>query len=162
MCKSILADVRDRDKIKKVLIDLQPDFVFHLAAQPLVRLSYEQPIETFDTNVMGTANVLNALRDVKKKCTVVVVTTDKVYENLETGRHYTESDPLGGYDPYSASKAACEIVVSSWRNSFFNPATFHQHNKAIASARAGNVIGGGDWAHDRIVPDLIRAFTKKE
>ena len=162
MCKSIIADVRDRERIKKEIVALQPDFIFHLAAQPLVRLSYEQPVETFSANIIGTAHVLDALRDVKKKCTVVIVTTDKVYENQETGRYYTETDPLGGYDPYSASKAACEIVVSSYRNSFFNPTSFQQHNKAVASARAGNVIGGGDWARDRIVPDLVRAFTKNQ
>lgn len=162
MCKSIIADIRDRERVKKEIISLQPDFIFHLAAQPLVRLSYEQPIETFDANVMGTAHVLDALREVKKKCTVVLITTDKVYENLETGRHYTETDPLGGYDPYSASKAACEIVIGSYRNSFFNPASHEHHNRGIASARAGNVIGGGDWAKDRIVPDLVRAFIKKE
>ncbi len=162
MCRSIFADIRDRDRVSSEILALKPDFIFHLAAQPLVRLSYEQPLETIDTNVMGTAYVLDAMRRLTNKCSAVIITTDKVYENHEDGRHYSERDPLGGYDPYSASKAACEIVISSYRNSFFNPATYSDHHKAIGSARAGNVIGGGDWAKDRIIPDLVRAFIANQ
>lgn len=147
------ADVRDANVVRKSIEATQPDFVFHLAAQPLVRLSYDQPLETYATNVMGTAHVLQALRGLKKPCAAVFITTDKCYENREWLHGYREEDPLGGYDPYSSSKAAAEIAISAWRRSFFQ-----NHPVKIASARAGNVIGGGDWAKDRIVPDCVRAL----
>ncbi len=159
LCQSVIADIRDAERVKKELLEFEPDFVFHLAAQPLVRYSYTAPIETFDVNVMGTANVLDAVKDLLKPCVVVIITTDKVYQNKEQNYFYKEDDKLGGYDPYSASKAAAEIVVDSYRSSFFNPADCSKHQKSISSARAGNVIGGGDWAPDRIVPDIIRALS---
>ena len=146
-------DIRDVSAVRKSLLDSQPDFVFHLAAQPLVRLSYTEPVETYQTNVLGTIHVLEALRHLDKPCASVMVTTDKCYENREWLHAYREEDPLGGHDPYSSSKAACEIAISSWRRSFFQ-----NHPVKIASARAGNVIGGGDWAKDRIVPDCIRSL----
>lgn len=159
---SVIADIRDKARLKKEISDFQPDFVFHLAAQPLVRRSYEIPAETFEINVAGTANLLEAVAAISKKCTVVVITTDKVYDNKEKNILYKETDVLGGYDPYSASKACTELVVSSFRNSFFNPAQYSNHKKAIASARAGNVIGGGDWSKDRIVPDIVRALQQQQ
>jgi CDP-glucose 4,6-dehydratase len=162
LCQSVIADIRDKEKLKKELLDFAPDFVFHLAAQPLVRYSYEAPLETFDVNVMGTAYLLDAVRYLDKPCVVTVITTDKVYYNKEEDYFYKEDDKLGGYDPYSASKAAAEIVVDSYRSSFFNPAAYEQHKKSISSARAGNVIGGGDWAKDRIMPDIIRALSNNE
>ena len=162
----VLGDIRDRAALAKAVADADPDFVFHLAAQPLVRLSYREPVETFDTNVMGTVNLLEAVRqrtrteDGKRKtCSVVCVTTDKVYENNESGRAYRETDPFGGYDPYSASKGACEIAIASYRRSFFGDS---EDPVWVASARAGNVIGGGDWALDRIVPDCMRALDRGE
>lgn len=148
------ADVLDRDRLAAVVRETAPEFVFHLAAQPLVRLSYQQPVETFAVNVMGTVNVLDALKRSGQPCTAVMVTTDKCYENREWIHPYREEDAMGGHDPYSASKGAAEIVIASWRRSFSsNP----DAPIRIASARAGNVIGGGDWAPDRIVPDAIRA-----
>ncbi len=161
-CESVIADIRNKEKLNKEIVAFQPDFIFHLAAQPLVRESYEIPVETFEVNAIGTANLLNAVRDLKKACTVVIITTDKVYHNNEWHHPYRESDTLGGYDPYSASKAATEIVVDSFRSSFFNPNEYSKHKKAIATARAGNVIGGGDFAKDRIVPDIFRALSKNE
>ena len=158
----VIGDIRDKDKLKKEILDFQPDIIFHLAAQALVRRSYEIPSETFEVNAVGTANLLEAVNELNNKCTVLVVTTDKVYENKEIDYHYKEEDTLGGYDPYSASKAATEIVVSSFRNSFFNPSKYDHHQKAVVSARAGNVIGGGDWSKDRIIPDIIRALQLKE
>ncbi len=162
LCESVIADIRDAEKLKKEILDFQPDFIFHLAAQPLVRKSFEVPIETYAVNVMGTGHVLEAVRFLDKPCIVVLITTDKVYENKEWIYPYRETDRLGGYDPYSSSKAACEILVSSFRNSFFNPEKYSNHQKSIATVRAGNVIGGGDWAEDRIIPDLVRALAKKE
>jgi len=159
---SCLADIRDKDRLRDELLGFQPDFVFHLAAQPLVRRSYEIPADTFDINVTGTANLLEAVSRLEQACTVVVITTDKVYENKETGTLYKEGDILGGYDPYSASKACTELVVSSFRNSFFNPDRVMAHKKAIASVRAGNVIGGGDWSRDRIIPDIVRALQTRQ
>ena len=156
--ESVIADIRDKEKLQSAINDFQPDLIFHLAAQALVRRSYEIPSETFEVNAVGTANLLEAVNKLQKKCTVIIVTTDKVYENKETGYYYKEDDVLGGYDPYSASKAATEIVVSSFRNSFFPLAKYAVHQKAIASARAGNVIGGGDWSKDRIIPDIIRSL----
>lgn len=155
---SVIADIRNKQKVAKEILDFNPDFIFHLAAQPLVRASYDIPLETFDVNVMGTAHVLDAVKQLKKKCAVVIVTTDKVYKNPENGVPFKESDALGGYDPYSASKAAAEIITDSYRLSFFNPLTYTKHKKSVASARAGNVIGGGDFAKDRILPDIIRAL----
>jgi CDP-glucose 4,6-dehydratase len=152
-----IGEIRDPIAVKQSILAAQPGFVFHLAAQPLVRLSYEQPVETYATNVMGTINVLQALRELKKPCAAVMVTTDKCYENREWVYGYREEDPLGGHDPYSSSKAAAEIAISAWRRSFFQ-----NHPVKIASARAGNVIGGGDWAQDRIVPDCIRALQQKQ
>jgi CDP-glucose 4,6-dehydratase len=160
--KSIIADIRDKERLKNELLSFQPDFIFHLAAQPLVLRSYEIPAETFEVNVVGTANLLEALRSLDKKCTVVVITTDKVYDNKEQHILYNENDVLGGYDPYSASKACTEMVVNSFRNSFYHPGQFSSHQKAIATARAGNVIGGGDWSENRIVPDTIRHLMKQE
>lgn len=158
LCDSVIADIRDKEKLAGTILDFQPDFIFHLAAQPLVRRSYEIPLYTFEVNVNGTAHLLEAVRGLEKPCNVVIVTTDKVYENKETDYSYKETDKLGGYDPYSASKGAAEIVVSSYRDSFFNAGNFDKHQKAIATARAGNVIGGGDWAKDRILPDIVRAL----
>jgi len=162
LCQSIIADIRDRERLIKEIIDFQPDFVFHLAAQPLVRRSYEIPEETFSVNVMGTSHVLDAIKELDKPCVGVMITTDKVYENKEQNYAYRETDRLGGYDPYSASKACAELVISSYRNSFFNPINYAIHHKSIASARAGNVIGGGDWAQDRVIPDIVRALQKDE
>ena len=198
-CDHRIGDIRDRALVRKVIHEIRPDVIFHLAAQPLVRASYAQPIETYETNVMGTAHVLDALRNADWPCAAVMITTDKVYENKEWLHAYRESDPLGGYDPYSSSKACAELVIQSYRQSFFNPAKIQEmfeqkHTKstkedkcitaggggknpplcaswpsvqnlplvAVASARAGNVIGGGDWAQDRIVPDCMRALAKGE
>lgn len=161
LCDSVIADIRDRKRLSDEIISFNPDYIFHLAAQPLVRRSYRIPAETFEVNVAGTANLLEAVRDLPGKCTVVIITTDKVYENKEIDVLYKESDSLGGYDPYSASKACTELVVSSFRNSFFNTAQFSSHHKAIASARAGNVIGGGDFSEDRIIPDIVRALKQQ-
>jgi CDP-glucose 4,6-dehydratase len=162
MCDSVIADLRDRDALKEAIIDFAPDFIFHLAAQPLVRLSYESPSETFEVNAIGTANLLDAVRLLDKQCQIILITTDKVYHNNEWVYPYRENDRLGGYDPYSASKACAELVIDSYRNSFFNSANFSIHKKAIAVARAGNVIGGGDWAKDRLIPDIVRALAKAE
>jgi CDP-glucose 4,6-dehydratase len=152
------ADLSDRAALAKALAAARPDVVLHLAAQPLVRLSYDIPVETFATNVMGTAHLLDAIRLAEQPCTVVCITTDKCYENREWLHAYREEDPMGGHDPYSASKGAAELVIASYRQSFFSPAS----GIRLASARAGNVIGGGDWALDRIVPDCIRALRKGE
>ena len=150
-----IGDVRDAAAVCRSIRQAQPDFVFHLAAQPLVRQSYAEPVETYAVNVMGTVHVLEALRALQKPCAAVLITTDKCYENREWIYGYRENDPLGGYDPYSSSKAAAEIAIAAYRRSFFQG-----HPVRIASARAGNVIGGGDWAADRIVPDCIRALAR--
>jgi CDP-glucose 4,6-dehydratase len=162
ICNSIIADLRDKNTLEKELIKFEPDFVFHLAAQPLVRLSYEIPVETFEVNVMGTINVLESIKLLKKKCSIVIITTDKVYQNNEWDYPYRENDRLGGFDPYSASKACVELVVNSYRNSFFNLNNYTEHLKSIAVGRAGNVIGGGDWSKDRLIPDIAKAFSKDE
>jgi len=154
-----LHDLRDRAYLAQVVQAFKPDFVFHLAAQPLVLTGYQDPIFTYETNVMGTAYLLEALRGVEQPCVVVAITTDKVYHNREWVYPYRETDALGGYDPYSASKAGAEIVISSYRDSFFHPAQYAEHRKAVASARAGNVIGGGDVADYRLIPDTARALT---
>lgn len=153
------ADIRDGQRVKEIFQQYQPEIVFHLAAQPLVRLSYEIPVETYETNVMGSIHVMEAARVTDSVKVVVMITTDKCYENREQLRGYREDDPMGGYDPYSSSKGAAEIAISSWRRSFFHPSDYgRKHHVAIASVRAGNVIGGGDWAKDRIIPDCIRAL----
>lgn len=162
LCKSVIADLRERGSLNRAVLDFQPDFIFHLAAQPLVRLSYEIPSQTFEVNAIGTANLLDAVRLLKEKCSVVLITTDKVYHNNEWDYPYRENDRLGGYDPYSASKACTELVIDSYRNSFFNPSSYYQHKKAIAVGRAGNVIGGGDWSKDRLIPDIAKALSIKK
>ncbi|MHA4894100.1 CDP-glucose 4,6-dehydratase [Pedobacter sp. PWIIR3] len=158
LCDSVIADLRNRNALKEAVVDFQPDFIFHLAAQPLVRLSYEIPSETFEVNAIGTANLLDAVRLLDKKCAIVLITTDKVYHNNEWDYPYRENDRLGGYDPYSASKACAELVIDSYRSSFFNISTYNTHQKAIAVGRAGNVIGGGDWSKDRLIPDIAKAL----
>ncbi len=159
---SYIGDIRDFPSLNVEMNAFKPDIVFHLAAQPLVKYSYHAPVETYDVNVMGTVNLLEACRHCPSVKAIVNVTTDKVYENQEKRSGYDETDPLGGYDPYSNSKACSELVTSSYVQSFFNPADYAQHGVAIATARAGNVIGGGDWAQDRLVPDLMRALRAKE
>lgn len=155
----IRADIRDAARMKEIFAEYQPEIVFHLAAQPLVRLSYEIPAETYGVNVMGTINIMEAIRYTPSVRVAVMITTDKCYDNNEQPEGYVETDPFGGYDPYSSSKGACEIAIQSWRRSFFNPADYGvKHHVSIASVRAGNVIGGGDWAKDRIIPDCIRAL----
>lgn len=155
----IRADIREFDTINKIFNEFQPEIIFHLAAQPLVRKSYSAPIETYQTNVMGSINIMEAIRNTPSVRVGVMITTDKVYENKEQTQGYVETDPFGGYDPYSSSKGACEIAISSWRRSFFNPLDYGKtHHVSLSSARAGNVIGGGDWAQDRIIPDCIRAI----
>lgn len=153
------ADIRDGVKLENALRSSNADFVFHLAAQPLVRDSYSTPADTFETNVMGTVRLLDAVRSIARPCTVVVITSDKCYQNVEQVWGYREIDPMGGDDPYSASKGATELVVSSYRKSFFAPGNLATHGIRLASARAGNVIGGGDWARDRIICDMVRAVS---
>lgn len=153
---SHFVDIRDSEAVSKVVNGAQPEIVLHLAAQALVRPGYKDPLATFDTNIMGTANVLNALRGIDSVRVVVAVTTDKVYKNLEHIYPYRETDVLGGHDPYSASKAASEIVIASYRDSYLI-----EQGVAVASARAGNVIGGGDWSEDRLIPDAIRSWDAK-
>jgi CDP-glucose 4,6-dehydratase len=159
LCESVISDLRDREGLKKAVLNFQPDFIFHLAAQPLVRLSYEIPSETFEVNGIGTANLLDAIRLLKKKCNIILITTDKVYHNYEWEYPYRENDRLGGYDPYSASKACCELIIDSYKNSFFNLSKYDIHQKAIGIGRAGNVIGGGDWSKDRLIPDIIKSLS---
>lgn len=156
--QDIRLDIRDRCRLSELFAAYRPEIVFHLAAQPLVRLSYDCPAETYEINVMGTVNVMEAIRATDSVRVGVMITTDKCYENREQIWGYRENEPMGGYDPYSSSKGAAEIAIASWRRSFFNPSDFSTHGKAIASVRAGNVIGGGDWATDRIIPDCIRAL----
>lgn len=146
-------DIRDECLLRRKIVESKPEIVFHLAAQPLVRRSYRQPLETWATNVMGTANLLDACRQVEELAAIVVITTDKCYENKEWVWGYREIDPLGGHDPYSASKAGSELVAASYRRSFFNTPS----SPLLATARAGNVIGGGDWSEDRLIPDLVRS-----
>lgn len=160
--ESVMGNINDYPALLQELTGFKPDFVFHLAAQPLVRKSYKDPLDTFQTNVVGTANVLQALNFLNKPCVCVCVTTDKVYQNNEWIYPYRENDRLGGYDPYSASKACAEMVISSFSNSYFNTDNYSKHNKAIASARAGNVIGGGDWSEDRLLPDIVRSLSEKK
>ena len=148
-----IVDIRDRIAVQNRVLKVKPQVVFHLAAQPLVRAGYREPVETFETNVQGTVNLLDALRITPDIRSIVIVTTDKVYENAELAKPFREEDALGGHDPYSASKAAADIVTASYRRSFFLP-----RGIGLATARAGNVIGGGDWAEDRLIPDAIRAL----
>lgn len=155
--KSVTADIRDFARLKKELLKAKPEIVIHMAAQPLVRDSYRNPPKTYETNIIGTVNLFEAARACKSVRAVLNVTTDKVYENKEIDKAYKEGECLGGYDPYSASKACSEIVTASYRDSFFNPKDYKKHRVAVATARAGNVIGGGDWASDRLVPDFVRA-----
>lgn len=154
-----IGDIRDAALVRETIAAAQPDLVFHLAAQPLVRLSYREPVETFDINIMGTAHLLDAIRLAARPCAVVAITTDKCYNNKEWLYAYREEDPMGGHDPYSASKGAAELVIAAYRRSFFSSP---DSPVRLASARAGNVIGGGDWALDRIVPDCIRALQRGE
>ena len=154
---STIGDIRDHAAIAGAMSEFRPEIVFHLAAQPLVRLSYDQPVETYATNVMGTVHVLEAARRVDTVRAIVNVTTDKCYENKEWAWGYREDEPMGGYDPYSNSKGCSELVTSAYRRSFFRSS-----GVALASARAGNVIGGGDWAADRLVPDILRSFERSE
>lgn len=155
----IRADIRHGQRMKDIFAEYQPEIVFHLAAQPLVRLSYDIPVETYETNVMGTIHIMEAIKVTDSVKVAVCITTDKCYENKEQIWGYRENEPMGGYDPYSSSKGCCEIAISSWRKSFFNPAEYgKKHHIALASVRAGNVIGGGDWALDRIIPDCIKAL----
>lgn len=152
-------DIRNLIKLKKIIKQYQPDFVFHLAAQAIVKEAYNDPLKTWSTNTFGTINVLESLRQLKKKCYVVIITSDKCYENLEIKRGYHENDKLGGKDPYSASKASADIAIKSYVNSFFS----HKNNKVyIATARAGNVIGGGDWSSNRLIPDCVKSWSKKK
>ena len=158
---SVIHDIRDKAFLINAVNDFQPDFIFHLAAQPLVRVSYQIPDETFEINVMGTNFLLEAIRGLEKKCHTIIITTDKVYENLESSIAFNEFDRLGGYDPYSASKACVELLVDAYRKSFFNPDQYSIHQKSIAVARAGNVIGGGDWSTDRLLPDIAKCMGKQ-
>lgn len=163
--QKIMADLRsdicDGQRMKEIFQKYQPEIVFHLAAQPLVRYSYEQPVETYEANVMGTIHVMEAIRATSSVKVGVMITTDKCYDNKEQMRGYKEDDPFGGYDPYSSSKGACEIAIQSWRRSFFNSEDYgKKHHVSLASVRAGNVIGGGDWALDRIIPDCIKALEQ--
>ena len=156
--RHVHGDLRDREAVARACSEADPDVVFHLAAQAIVRTSYAEPVETFDANVMGTVHVLDAVRRRGRPCAVVVVTSDKCYEEHGTPRPHREDDPLGGHDPYAASKGAAEIAAAAYRRSFFPPERHAEHGVAVATARAGNVIGGGDWARDRIVPDVVRAL----
>jgi CDP-glucose 4,6-dehydratase len=155
-------DIRDFNALNQVIKTHQPEIIFHMAAQPLVRYSYSNPVETYATNVMGTVNLLEAVRLQKQPCTIVNITTDKCYENKEWHWGYRENEPMGGYDPYSNSKGCAELVTSAFRNSYFNPQAHTQHRVGLASGRAGNVIGGGDWAEDRLIPDLMTACVNQQ
>ncbi len=159
ICAHTIGDIRDTEKLSKTVRDFKPDIVLHLAAQSLVRRSYRDPVETFEVNVLGSTYLLEACRGVPTIKAVVNVTTDKCYENKNQTKGYRESDRLGGNDPYSASKACSEMLTHAYRNSFFKPADHADHGISLATARAGNVIGGGDWCEDRIIPDAVRAFS---
>jgi CDP-glucose 4,6-dehydratase len=159
---SIIGDIRDGSKLTKCLCQFLPDIVIHMAAQPLVRRSYADPVETYSTNIMGTVNLLEAVRRTPSVRAVVIVTTDKCYENKEWVWGYRETEPMGGFDPYSSSKGCAELVTAAYRSSFFNPETFASHQVALATVRAGNVIGGGDWAEDRLIPDILKAFQESQ
>ena len=156
---SIIGDIRDLGTLRVMFAEHKPEIVIHMAAQPLVRYSYVEPVETYSTNVMGTVNLLEAVRSTQSVKAVVNVTSDKCYENREWAWGYRENEAMGGYDPYSNSKGCAELVTAAYRNSYFHPEKYAQHGVAVASARAGNVIGGGDWAEDRLIPDVMRAIT---
>jgi len=157
---SVIGDIRDLQRLRAVFVEHQPEIVIHMAAQPLVRYSYSEPVETYSTNVMGTVNLLEAVRCTDSVKAVVNVTSDKCYENREWVWGYRENEAMGGYDPYSNSKGCAELVTAAYRNSYFHPDKYSDHGVALASARAGNVIGGGDWAEDRLIPDIMRAITQ--
>jgi len=160
--RSIIGDIRDLNTLKKAMHEANPDILIHMAAQPLVRYSYSNPVETYATNVMGTVHVLEAARDNQNIRALLNVTSDKCYDNKEINRGYKEDEAMGGFDPYSNSKGCAELVSSAYRNSFFNIDRYQEHGVALATARAGNVIGGGDWAEDRLIPDFMRSMEKKE
>ncbi len=160
--KSVIGDIRDSATLAHAIRQAEPSVVIHMAAQPLVRRSYLDPVETYSTNIMGTVHLLEAVRQTPSVRAMVNVTTDKCYENKEWGWGYRENEPMGGFDPYSSSKGCAELVTAAYRNSFFNPTKYSEHQVALASARAGNVIGGGDWAQDRLIPDILAAFEKSE
>ncbi len=161
--RSEIGDIRDREKLYNVFKNFKPEIVFHLAAQPLVRLSYKEPLTTLETNIIGTANIFEACRQTSSVKAVINVTSDKCYENREWVWGYRENDPMGGYDPYSASKGCAELITTCYRNSYFNLDKYKkEHDLLLASCRAGNVIGGGDWADDRLIPDIMKAASKGE
>ena len=157
---SVIGDIRDLAALQSVFAEHRPEIVIHMAAQPLVRYSYQNPVETYSTNVMGTVHLLEAVRQTPGVKAVVNITTDKCYENREWAWGYRENEPMGGYDPYSNSKGCAELVSAAYRSSFFNPDNYGQHGVALATVRAGNVIGGGDWAADRLLPDILAAFEQ--
>ncbi|AMO93785.1 CDP-glucose 4,6-dehydratase [Collimonas fungivorans] len=159
---SVIGDIRDGAVLADAMLRAAPDVVIHMAAQPLVRRSYVDPVETYSTNIMGTVHLLEAVRRTRSVRAVVNVTTDKCYENKEWVWGYRENEPMGGFDPYSNSKGCAELVTAAYRNSFFNSAKYDEHRVGLATARAGNVIGGGDWAQDRLIPDILAAFEKGE
>ena len=156
--RSIRGDIRDFPRLKTAIAECRPEVVIHMAAQSVVRRGYEDPIETYSSNVMGTVHLLEALRQLKQPCVVVNVTSDKCYANREWVWGYRENEPMGGRDPYSNSKGCAELVTTAYRESFFSPSAIKDHGVALASARAGNAIGGGDWTSDQLIPDLMRAF----
>jgi CDP-glucose 4,6-dehydratase len=160
--KFVVGNVLDKEGLQRVLAEYQPEIVFHLAAQPLVRESYKNPVETYATNVMGTVHLLEAVRNISGTRVVICITSDKCYQNREWIWGYREDEPMGGYDPYSSSKGCAELVAAAYRNSFFNKNLYYDHRVAVATARAGNVIGGGDWAKDRLFPDIIRSLMTGE
>ena len=159
---SITGDVRDLQHLKTVVEKHRPEIIIHMAAQPIVRYSYSNPIETFSTNIMGTVNVLETVRQTDSVKVVLIITSDKCYDNKEWLWGYRENDPMGGHDPYSSSKGCAELITSAFRRSYFSKDNFKEHGVAVASARAGNVIGGGDWGHDRLVPDIMRAIMENQ
>jgi CDP-glucose 4,6-dehydratase len=159
---SLIEDVRDLHQLNDTIKEFKPEIVIHMAAQSLVRKSYQNPLETYSTNIMGVANILEAVRTVNNIRVCMIVTSDKCYDNKGLERGYNEEDPMGGYDPYSSSKGCAELVTNSFRNSFFNTSKFNDHKTAIASVRAGNVIGGGDWASDRLIPDIMNAVLQNK
>lgn len=158
--ESHYGDIRDLSHLKKIVHETQPEIIFHLAAQPLVRASYRSPVETFSTNVLGAVYLLEAIRGLKSLRVCQIITSDKCYRNEENQKAFREGDPLGGQDPYSASKASAELIVESYRSSFFPPERISEHGVSLSTIRAGNVIGGGDWGEDRVVPDCIRALSE--
>jgi CDP-glucose 4,6-dehydratase len=160
--RSVFGDIRDLDLLKSHIRKSDPDLIIHMAAQAIVRESYQNPVETFHVNALGTVHLLESLRYTNNTKSVICVTSDKCYENREWLWKYRENDPMGGWDPYSASKGCSELIISSYRSSFFNKEDYHKHGIAVASVRAGNVIGGGDWGQDRLIPDIMRAFSNQE